>query len=1058
MRPGANPAMYDDLGLPIPDIALNSMVRAYLPGEKQHMTIVTNNKTIRQKWVEVLGKDFEKRVKDKKFAYVCKTHFPENEGRRSCYTLPELNILNNEECMSVEGPVDYGDISEGMAWDELADGQPETETFSDFEKIDNSTDSEGDLENADYDNGSDYMELEDTVHVRDDVSDLYEEKDIYDEWDDELETEECSDTSITLSDHEDDDDFEIDEEELKKSMSESDDEQEFESDFAYILVDFSIVLQAIRYCRKCGSEIVEVKFDKPSGFAVSAELRCSNCNNCWRWHSSEKSETGKDRLVNRDVTTSCIVTGTSYAKLSAFFETLRTPHLHGAAHYSIVKNHVEPAVNTVYDRRMSEIRKIVLADSTGGMHLSGDAQYSSPGYSANFCRYAVLDTFNGFKFEKVHKCDHGKNTNKRSDYFNLKDKIHKTALTLLWKMCVTPKRMKDLENISPFFATSQVESFNSVATLYHSKELFFKHSYQMRVKISVLHWNNLKVEEREGRRPVIGRKSYFNKSSKEVVWRNYKVRSNHLWRREILELLLLTGMYGTMEDLKEDLNIFRKFHCTYKEFRTADNVPCHTSPVIYKSLKKKQFICKTDIIVHLENIKDATPSVVVRIFEDGEHKIVMFPELLKVMQNVRIDINLEILTNCGRATEEIPTITYRDIIEMYGSEISKLEFLIVPVKRAKHAAVPIITHDGSFCICAIDALWKILQDMIHVKKVFRRASIEDINLIEKFINNVTDYFNGEDISPFFIGNKIFESLQKEYNAEFVLLNLPENQTEIRSIPISGFDVESLQKELEHLKLPRFFPNITSHAQQAIDKLLESKFEEYLDTADLFKAVEYCQMACIFEQFPKLKDFLHSQKACHRVINVQCTECYVKKTKNKKTMWKEHVISDVVHVQVDFKNDPSYKLADGSCYRTSNMNLSKETAKKQIENSERKKKKQGNSNCNDVTNELLEYTCIKDSEACLLLGGNINQVKLKEKLIEDRGQEHYLIHHKKRNICIRTILGTMMRHSDNKHVLIEEIIYNLPYILKQQDKFTYNNISESYRAVERIERKMEKKSW
>lgn len=445
-----------------------------------------------------------------------------------------------------------------------------------------------------------------------------------------------------------------------------------------------------------------------------------------------------------------------------------------------------------------------------------------------------------------------------------------------------------------------------------------------------------------------------------------------------------------------------------------------------------------------ESLKNnATPSVAVRIFEDGEHRFVMFPEFLKVMKNLKIDIDLEILTAYGRVTEEIPTITYREIIEMYGSKISKVEFLIVPVRRAKHAAVPIITHDGDLCICAVDALWKILQDIIHVKKLFRRATSKDLNLIEEFINNVTEYFNGEDISPFFVGNKRLESLQKEYNAEFALLNLPENRTEIRRIPLSGFDVEDLQKELEHLKLPRFFPNITSYAKQAIDKLLESKFEEYLDTADLFKAVEYCQMACIFEHFPKLKDFLHSQKACHRVINVQCTECSVKKTKNKKTMWKEHVISEVVKVQFDLEKeslyDPIYKLADGSRFQTSNSSLSRETARKRIENFERKKKKPGNSNCNDATNELLEFSCIKESEAGPLLSGTINQMKLKEKLIEDRGQEHFLIHHKERKIYIRTILGTMMRHSDNKHVLTEEIIYNLPFILKQQDIFTYDNI-------------------
>ncbi|EGT56887.1 CBN-DGK-4 protein [Caenorhabditis brenneri] len=477
---------------------------------------------------------------------------------------------------------------------------------------------------------------------------------------DATETDEDSEFSnYSFSDDENDEDFVIEENELKNSYEESDDEEERDIEIDYIFVDFSIVLEAIKFCRKCGSEIVDVKWEKPAGFAIS--------------------------------------------KTCAFFETLKTPYLRGSAHYSIVKTHIEPTIDMIYDQKMSDVRKIVLAESqnNGGIHLSGDAMYSSPGYCANFCRYAILDvatnfvigtalvgktkktgnffknssvyeqtklsessksmepkglevalneiqkwasddprnakilsittdrdatvgkilstkfplirqfydlwhygrnlqkaiwkkltqkqwapvrpwlkplinqlyyslensdgdgkkkvekflsfflhcqnvhsrfkTVNGFKFTKVHKCGHGATAVSRNDYFDSKNSVHKRALALLWGMCATTKRLKALENISPFFATSEVESFNSVATLYHTKELFFKESYPMRVKISVIHWNHLKKEEREGRRPFIGKKSYFNKSSKEVVWKSYKARSHHYWRREVLELVRKHG-------------------------------------------------------------------------------------------------------------------------------------------------------------------------------------------------------------------------------------------------------------------------------------------------------------------------------------------------------------------------------------------------------------------------------------------------------------------------------------------------------------------------------------
>ncbi|CAR98644.1 Protein CBG27312 [Caenorhabditis briggsae] len=89
---------------------------------------------------------------------------------------------------------------------------------------------------------------------------------------------------------------------------------------------------------------------------------------------------------------------------------------------------------------------------------------------------------NGFKFHRVHKCEHGVANTKRSDYLNLKNPAHLKAFNNLWDMVATEKRLKDLEKVSPYHTTSEVESFNAHA------------NFPMRVQLTVLHWNHLKLD------------------------------------------------------------------------------------------------------------------------------------------------------------------------------------------------------------------------------------------------------------------------------------------------------------------------------------------------------------------------------------------------------------------------------------------------------------------------------------------------------------------------------------------------------------------------------------
>ena len=110
---------------------------------------------------------------------------------------------------------------------------------------------------------------------------------------------------------------------------------------------------------------------------------------------------------------------------------------------------------------------------------------------------------------------------------------------------------------------------------------------------------------------------------------------------------------------------------------------------------------------------------------------------------------------------------------------------------------------------------------------------------------------------FFIETSIFEQIKAECDDEAMRLNLKPSATTIRDVSKGGFTSEDLRQELQYLNLTKAFPNILNYAQMAYDHILRSKYENLLDTSDMYDGVQYCQMICIFERFPKVWEQFNS---------------------------------------------------------------------------------------------------------------------------------------------------------------------------------------------------------
>ncbi|PIC12034.1 hypothetical protein B9Z55_028660 [Caenorhabditis nigoni] len=454
------------------------------------MTVITKNAQGRKKWIEILGEGFAQQMQKRgdKRSYICKAHFAKKSvrGRRSSHAIPSVFLPKEESTSSGSSTGNNLNDEDGFL---LISGDTDSVDSSDAMDL-------GDFEEEDTD--------EDEEDGEEDLGENEEEDSGDNEGEDsgENEEEDSGEDDEALSFYEPSSD----------SMGDSGEETEGGDvdDFEYVLVELERVLEVLKYCRACRSECVGASMGKPSGYVITITLECSNCFNTWQWSSSRNLD------KNRESSKSLEPKSLDLA-LTKLQESLKLPDGTERIGIGSITTDRDPSVAKLLAAKYPQIRPFY-----DGWHFARNVKKS------------IWKQVNGFKFHLINKCDHGALSNKRSDYVDLKNKKHFNAFNLLWKMVATEKRLKDLEKVSPFHSTSEVESFNSLGTIYHSKSTFFHANFPMKVQLTVLHWNNLKLDWYSGARAIKGLKKSYNKSTKEDVWKCQKTPATQKWRRIIL--------------------------------------------------------------------------------------------------------------------------------------------------------------------------------------------------------------------------------------------------------------------------------------------------------------------------------------------------------------------------------------------------------------------------------------------------------------------------------------------------------------------------------------------
>ncbi|CAO4368810.1 unnamed protein product [Caenorhabditis nigoni] len=280
-----------------------------------------------------------------------------------------------------------------------------------------------------------------------------------------------------------------------------------------------------------------------------------------------------------------------------------------------------------------------------------------------------------------------------------------------------------------------------------------------------------------------------------------------------------------------------------------------------------------DVFKPYDRVKNPSSPICVRIFVDGNLELVMKSEFFKALRIAHPnETSFEYTEEDDR---RIMTMEFSEVLQDYSNHIERIEFLRVPIVRAKHAAVPILMHSRyeQHCILAIDVLFELLNRLIFGYQIFQKVDKSRFHLLEEAMRQLDTIFPSHYRCPYFVEVDCSKS-KFEHPPRFGIWNkfeeIPARQ--VRNARKDGFTVQNLKNELANLGLTEVFPDIQTYAKAVYSEVFKAKKEEFLRTCDLFDAIEKCLLISIFKRFPNLQLFMHSQNACHRLSLINCELC------------------------------------------------------------------------------------------------------------------------------------------------------------------------------------------
>ena len=164
------------------------------------------------------------------------------------------------------------------------------------------------------------------------------------------------------------------------------------------IVFWSCLVTLFTFCRKCLQSCVVDKVTF-KGTLLSIKTTCVN-NHEIIWKSQPML--GKAGTGNILLSAAILYSGNTYARISEMFKMINIVHFSSSRFFQVQKRFLFPTLNKIYKDSRKTLHESCISSSIN--HFSGDGRCDSPGYSAKYGTYSLMNASTNkiVDFQVVH--------------------------------------------------------------------------------------------------------------------------------------------------------------------------------------------------------------------------------------------------------------------------------------------------------------------------------------------------------------------------------------------------------------------------------------------------------------------------------------------------------------------------------------------------------------------------------------------------------------------------------------------------------------------------------
>ncbi|GMS82594.1 hypothetical protein PENTCL1PPCAC_4769, partial [Pristionchus entomophagus] len=163
----------------------------------------------------------------------------------------------------------------------------------------------------------------------------------------------------------------------------------------YRIVGNEQLLELFRRCKECGAQLdtSEVVM-REEGSVCIVDYACLSCGKSVTWRSQSRIGKGKSTVYegNQEIAVGAFITGVPIPRFTDFAQLLGLGLPTERAMRRTIRDIACPAIKRVFKVWEAHVRSMVKdVAEPGGIAISIDGQYDSPGFNATNCKVTIMD-------------------------------------------------------------------------------------------------------------------------------------------------------------------------------------------------------------------------------------------------------------------------------------------------------------------------------------------------------------------------------------------------------------------------------------------------------------------------------------------------------------------------------------------------------------------------------------------------------------------------------------------------------------------------------------------